>query len=230
MSTYPPPQPRTTLALWSLILGILSLLTGGCLGIGAIVAIVLGVMAMSRAGKLPAEYGGKGMAIGGIVTGALGLVMLPVIGIIAAIAIPGLLRARVSANEAMAIGDIRAVISSEMAYSAYNNGNYDTIECLQAPNSCLPEYTGVPMLSGEFSMIKGGYRRTFYPGPRAASGDKTSPSSATGFAITAVPLQRNRTGVRGFCGDHTGVICQTMDGSEPPVVDGACGQPCSPIY
>ena len=45
------------------------------------------------------------------------LIVVAIIGIIAAIAILGLLRARISANEAAAIGDIRPVLSAEAAYS-----------------------------------------------------------------------------------------------------------------
>jgi type IV pilus assembly protein PilA len=46
------------------------------------------------------------------------LIVIAIIGIIAAIAIPGLLRARISANEASAIGSLRAINSSQQAYQA----------------------------------------------------------------------------------------------------------------
>ena len=220
-------EPRKGLALWSMILGILGLPTVGCLVVGAITSIVLGIMALSRANKNPAEYGGKGMAITGIVTSVVGLTIAPfVIGIIAAIAIPGLLRARVSANEAGAIADVRTVIAAEMAYSMSNGGSYDTVECLAAPQSCIPGYSGPAMLTTDVGGVKNGYRRTFYPGLPAAASDKASPGSVVSFAFTAVPAVPNRTGVRGFCGDDTGRICYTMDGTEPLVTDGRCADPC----
>ena len=46
------------------------------------------------------------------------LIVVAIIGIIAAIAIPGLLRARMSGNEASAIGSMRAIASGEAVYSA----------------------------------------------------------------------------------------------------------------
>jgi type IV pilus assembly protein PilA len=219
------PQPRKALAVWSLVLGILSLLTGGCLGIGAIVAIVLGIVALSKAGKLPAEYGGKGMAIGGIVTGSVSLVLLPFV-IIAAIAIPSLLRARLSANESAAIGDIRVLISGQGSYSGSNGGYYDTLECLASANTCIPDYGGYAPLMDQrlLAGVKSGYRRTFYPGPPAPRDSKISPSSITSYAFTAVPVTLGRTGIRGFCGDDTGRIYYTMDGTEPPMADGRCAE------
>ena len=51
------------------------------------------------------------------------LIVVAIIGIIAAIAIPGLLRARMAGNEASAIGSLRAVNSSEQAYAAAGTGS-----------------------------------------------------------------------------------------------------------
>jgi type II secretory pathway pseudopilin PulG len=164
------------------------------------------------------------IVVGVLLVGCVG------VGIIAAIAIPSLLRARVSANESMAIGDIRTVISAEAAYQSANAGYYDTLECLGTPGSCIPGYNGPtfidPMLAS--GLDKGGYKRTFHPGaaPTEEGGSQRSPSSISSFAYTAVPVQRNQTGVRGFCGDSSGRICYTLDGSEPPVVDGECSQTC----
>ena len=51
------------------------------------------------------------------------LIVVAIIGIIAAIAIPGLLRARMAGNEASAIGSLRAIGSSQQAYaSSCGNG------------------------------------------------------------------------------------------------------------
>jgi type IV pilus assembly protein PilA len=223
-------EPRKGLALWSLILGVLGLPTVGCLGVGAIAAIVLGVVALVKINNQPNEYTGKGMAITGIVTGVVGLTIAPfVIGIFAAIAIPSLLRARVSANEAAAIGDIRTVISGEVAYSVSNGNRYDTLPCLAAPSTCLSSYAGPAFLDPALSQadVKSGYRRSFHPGAPATDGQ--SPSSMMSFAYTAVPVTSNQTGVRGFCGDDTGRICYTRDGSEPAVADGRCAEPCDTL-
>lgn len=218
------------MAIASLVLGILSPLLA-CVGIGfltALIALILGIVAMVKASKAPGVYGGKGAAIAGVILGALTLVSLP---IVAAIAIPSLLRARVSANEAATIGDVRTVISGEAAYQTANGGFYDTLECLGTPGNCISGYTGPtfldPMLAN--GADKSGYTRKFHAGAAPSTtdgGGSRSPSSMESFAYTAVPVTRNQTGVRGFCGDSTGRICVTMDGSEPPVVDGQCSQTC----
>ena len=59
-----------------------------------------------------------------------------VIGIVAAIAIPGLLRARMGGNEASAIGTMRAMSSAQATFAATHEGRYGTLECLTAPSSC----------------------------------------------------------------------------------------------
>src|SRR5204862_1618601 len=51
------------------------------------------------------------------------LIVVAIIGIIAAIAVPGLLRARMSGNEASAIGSLRSINSSESTYSSSCGGN-----------------------------------------------------------------------------------------------------------
>ena len=67
------------------------------------------------------------------------LIVVAIIGIIAAIAVPGLLRARMSGNEASAIGSMRAINSSESTYSSswygigvYRWRNLSAIRCRQS--------------------------------------------------------------------------------------------------
>lgn len=227
-------EPKKGLAIASLVVGILSMLTLGCLGIGALTGVVLGIVALRRASDSPQQHGGKGLAIGGIVTSGLGLLLLiPFIGLVAAIAIPSLLRARISANEAGTLGDVRTVISAEAAYQSANGGYYGTLECLSGPAACIPGHTGPVFLVGPpLTGDARGYRRTFHPGPAAEPGEgevgKVSPSSLQGFAFTAVPLEPGKTGTRSFCGDATGVVC-FFNGPTVDVVAGACGPPCIPL-
>lgn len=231
-----PPYPRRALpqrkgmAIASLVLGILSIPSLGGLGIGALTGLVLGIVALVRANKEPAVYGGKGLAIGGIVTSALAAVMLPFVGIFAAIAIPSLLKARVAANESAAIGDIRTVISAQMAYQSINGGLYDArLECLSTPShGCSPGATAdaPPFLDTELASLapKNGYERRFQPGPPplGLDAEANSPSSVTSFAYVAVPLVPGQTGTRAFCGDSTGIVCFTADGREPETTDRGC--------
>jgi type IV pilus assembly protein PilA len=225
------------MAITSLVLGILSIPTLGCLGIGALLSVVLGIVALTRANREPHVYGGKGLAIGGIAAGALSLlVALPLGGIVAAIAIPSFLRARVSANEAATIGDIRTVISAEAAYQSASGGAYGPLACLAEPPQCLPEYSGPHFLDPELASadVKIGYRRTFHPGSPASvasspAGAPLSTGGLEGFAYVAVPEKVGQTGVRGFCGDASGRICFTTDGSAPEVSDGACAPDCQDL-
>lgn len=221
---------RRGLAIASLVVGILSLPTLGLVGFGAIASVVLGIVALVKANREPARYGGTGLAISGIVCGAASIVIMPfVIGIVAAIAIPSLLRARVSSNEAVAMGDIRTVISAEAAYES-TYGSYGTLACLAEPASCAPGRGGAPsLLAPELATttIKAGYSRRFHPGPAlegAASSD-----AFTSYAYVAEPLTRNRTGVRAFCGDATGVVCARIDGTMPEIHDGLCPDSCEPL-
>jgi type II secretory pathway pseudopilin PulG len=159
------------------------------------------------------------------------LMMVAIIGIIAAIAIPSLLRARVSANESMAIGNLRTIISAEAAYQSANAGYYDAPPCLFAPAQCLGSNAPAsPFLSPEsvvFDAPKSGYVLTFFPG-ETVSAPGASPSSLMSFAVVAEPATVNQTGVRTFCGDSTGVVC-TMSASEHRAEGGACPQSCTPL-
>src|SRR5690349_22797186 len=95
-----PPQPGTTntFAIVSLVCGFLSLLLPA-----AIVAIVMGHISRSQIRKGGNVQKGAGMALAGLIMGYLGVCVIPML-IIAAIAIPNLLRARIAANEASAVG------------------------------------------------------------------------------------------------------------------------------
>lgn len=159
-------------------------------------------------------------------------------GIVAAIAIPSLLRARVSANEAATIGDLRTVISAEAAYSSANAGFPDTLECLAAPARCIPGYpeSGPHFLDETFAnATRHGYRFRFVAGPAAAAeqvpGAQISPSSVTTFAYVAEPVSSGQTGVRAFCAEASGIICFSPDGRIQGAEHGACpvSGSCAPL-
>ncbi len=112
----PQQQARKGLAIASLVLGIISIPTLGLLGVGAIVAIVLGVIALGRIKKEPATYGGKGMAIAGIITSVVSLLLVAVFVIVAA---PMLLkRSLETARETAAIQTLRTIHNSQATYQA----------------------------------------------------------------------------------------------------------------
>jgi type IV pilus assembly protein PilA len=150
------------------------------------------------------------------------LIVVAIIGIIAAIAIPSLLRARVSANESATIGDIRTVISAQAAYQSANAGFYDSnLTCLVQPNPCIITYSAAAptFLDSQIGALsaKSGYNRSipsFAPPPVPLPAG-ASASSTGGVVYGAIPSSINKTGVRGFAGDTSGVICTTGDGTMP---------------
>ena len=86
----PPPPPTVTgpsqsLAVWSMVLGLVSITLGWCCSFGLLtapVAVVLGIYALSQIKSDPRRYTGKPLAITGIVSGALYFVALAVIVLI----------------------------------------------------------------------------------------------------------------------------------------------------
>ena len=156
------------------------------------------------------------------------LIVVAIIGIIAAIAIPSLLRARVSANESATIGDIRTVISGQAAYQSANGGWYDEISCLAINGStCIPNYpsTAPTFLDSNIAAqaSKSGYDRSFEAGavPGNLNSAISSATSMSSYAYVASPVTSGQTGVRGFGGDSSGVLCFTTDGAVPPTSSGA---------
>src|SRR5207245_1794250 len=147
------------------------------------------------------------------------------VGMIAAVAIPSLLRARVSANEAAAIGDIRTVISAEAAYESVAQG-YGDLDCLVRPASCIKGYSGPVFLDAQLAGAadKAGYKRAFHAGPAGRR-----PATYRGFAYTATPTEVGKTGTRSFCGDATGRICFDPKGAPILPSAGACPQTCADL-
>ena len=141
------------------------------------------------------------------------LIVVAIIGIIAAIAIPSLLRARVSANESAAIGDTRTVVSAEAAYQSANSGFYGTITCLATPsNGCIVNYSASAptfldtSIAGSTTLTKQGYTRDWFFTATTAGGGG---GSLDIFCYASTPAVANKTGVRSFGGDSSGVIGQS---------------------
>lgn len=187
--------------------------------------------------KRQATLEGSGAVVIAVVLVLMMLVVPAVVGIIAAIAIPSLLRAKVSANESGTIGNLRTLVSAQAAYSGANGGSYEgQPRCLAIPAQCLPGYSGPafvdePMAAERFTRF--GYVVRFFPGPAAVTDSaRQSPTSVASYAWTAEPINHGRTGFRSFCADQTGVICSTterqpfesQDGSGCPV-----GPSCEPL-
>jgi prepilin-type N-terminal cleavage/methylation domain-containing protein len=155
------------------------------------------------------------------------LIVVAIIGIIAAIAIPSLLRARVASNEAATVGDIRTVISAEAAYHSAAGGFYGTLTCLLTPSGagCIPAYTATAptFIDSQIASLvpKSGYNRNFWP--------LVIPGGLGCYVYETTPSAQDKTGVRGFSGDCSAVICYTPDGTPVPQAGGAMLPGCTPL-
>ena len=130
------------------------------------------------------------------------LIVVAIILIIAAIAIPNLLRARIAANEASAVSSVRRMATAEVAYNTTfpTIGYSANLSSLGGPaTGCLPSSTSACILDNILSSgTKSGY--TF-----AALGFTTSGPNST-FVVGAVPQTYNQSGVRDFCIVTDGVM------------------------
>ena len=151
------------------------------------------------------------------------LIVVAIIGIIAAIAVPGLLRARMSGNESSAIGSMRAVNSAEAAYSsATGGGGYAITFAGTLSTGCPGSSQGFisPDLATDPS-TKSGY--TVSLGGSTASGTACNGATtlSSGYHAWANPVSTS-TGTRYFGTNTTGTIWQAtstlsgMDDSSTP--------------
>ena len=139
------------------------------------------------------------------------LIVVAIIGIIAAIAIPGLLRARMAGNEARAIGSLRAINAAQHQYRQACGGYAPDLPSLASPTRFLREE-----LTAGHVVASGGYDVGMWRGPDAADLTDTPPGcqgAVTTFIVRAAPSKPGATGTRYFMLSSTGVIYQAGDGS-----------------
>jgi type IV pilus assembly protein PilA len=145
------------------------------------------------------------------------LIVVAIILIIASIAIPNLLRARMSANEASAVGAVRTVNSAQISYeSSYPNVGYAATLAALGGTACAPPSSASACLidSQLASGTKSGYTFTL--------AGVTSTPAAT-YAIIASPTAPNQTGIRFFCSFADAVVrasvaaITTCDDGVPPL-------------
>src|SRR5262249_32962430 len=143
-----------------LVLGIISIPTFGLLGVGAIAAIVLGAIALDRIRKEPAVYGGKGMAIAGIITSVASLLLIAVFGVLAAIAVPKLNENIKHERETAVLNSLRTIHNSEMQFRKLNS-RYATLEELAESALLDLTYVGGNAVSGYIYSSSGVSEKTY---------------------------------------------------------------------
>jgi len=156
------------------------------------------------------------------------LIVVAIIGIIAAIAIPGLLRARMSGNEASAIGSVRAVHSAEATFAASCGGGGYAVSLAQLGTPPANPAGAQPFISPDLydaNNILAAADNVAGPGKSgyhiivAADGGgpvlaqaatcNTNAGSQTTFRVNANPATLGTTGSRWFYSNQTGTIWQS---------------------
>src|SRR3984957_1202975 len=128
------------------------------------------------------------------------LIVVAIILIIAAIAIPNLLRARIAANESSSVASVRTLNTAQISYnSAYPTVGFASTLAALAGTSCTPpSSTGACLIDSQLSTgTKSGYHFTL-------GGASGTPNSA--YQIAGSPLAPNQTGVRSFCSVADAVV------------------------
>jgi len=146
------------------------------------------------------------------------LIVVAIILIIAAIAIPNLIRSRMAANESSAASTLRTYMTAEVTYSSLYGDGFGPTTTVMGPTvaaaSC--DLAGLldAVLAGASPVTKAGYTFTYVVAnalPAAAPGC-TNPGDGA-FNITADPLSLQGTGSQGFFVDQTGVITHKIGGT-----------------
>jgi len=134
------------------------------------------------------------------------LIVVAIILIVAAIAIPNLLKARQAANESSAVTSVRSISTAQALYQInYPLIGYGTLVQLAGTEPCNPTYANACLIDNSLaSGVKSGY---------IFSVALTGSNPATNYLVTAVPQVVNSTGKRSFCSGNPASLHQKSDGS-----------------
>jgi len=141
------------------------------------------------------------------------LIVVAIILIIAAIAIPNLLRSRLAANEASAVGSLRTINTSAVTYaSTYPDSGFPaSLAAMGGATPCAALSTAACLIDAVLaSGTKSGYVFNW-------TGDGAAIS--VGYSITALPVTVGSSGQRSFFSDQSGVIRYNAAGATPTVGD-----------
>jgi prepilin-type N-terminal cleavage/methylation domain-containing protein len=146
------------------------------------------------------------------------LIVVAIIMIIAAISIPNLLRSRMAANEASAVGSVRTINTAAIEYQGIYGAGYPAslkiVGTTGPTTSCNNAQLIDSVLTGG---TKAGYNFEIVPGTKDVPSTSVPQGCTAGFSdgyvITATPQTVGTTGQRAFCSDATGVIRSNPTGT-----------------
>jgi type IV pilus assembly protein PilA len=186
-------EPQTSgMAIGSLIAGVFFFVLPS-----AIAAVILGHISLSEIRRSASRKKGSGMALAGLILGYTGISLIPFL-IIAAIAIPNLLRSRIAANEASAVASVRTINSAlVLYYSTY--GQYPAkLGNLGPRTSGSASPQAADLIDHSLAVgTKSGY--TFHYEAFSSKGTTTLDL----YRLTAEPIAVNQTGMRFFFTDQS---------------------------
>ena len=139
------------------------------------------------------------------------LIVVAIILIIAAIAIPNYLRSKMRANEATAVENIRTITTASVIYSTtYNIGFSQSLSALGG-NTAIPDQTHAGLIDVVLgSGLKGGYSFTYSVTATDGNGNVTN------YSVNADPIIAGSSGDRHFYSDQSAIIRQNFTASAGP--------------
>ena len=147
------------------------------------------------------------------------LIVVAIILIIAAIAIPNFLRSKMAANESSAVGSVRTINTAEVTYSSsWGVGYAPNLAALgdAGATPCVAASTSACLVDGVLAAgVKSGYNF-------ASAGTLAGGGVNNGFEVNASPVAVGTTGQRAFCSDQTGVIRFNVTGAAAGLGAGSC--------
>jgi type IV pilus assembly protein PilA len=151
------------------------------------------------------------------------LIVVAIILIIAAIAIPNLLRAKIAANEASAVGSTRTIVTAEISYANSFQTGPTVLVNLETPAGGCPAAGATAAAACLIDSSLGGGTKSGYTFVAVANGGAgTTASPNTGFEENATPITVGTTGQRSFCADMSGVLHYNTTGAAIGTAAGTC--------
>ena len=148
------------------------------------------------------------------------LIVVAIISIIAAVAVPNLLKTKQSGNEVSAATSLKAVSQAQVGYSlSCGNGGYATaFATLGVPSPGTNESFLSEDLTSAVNPVKANYVFSIAPGADAAVGENDCNGTATqsAYYASAVPQTFGQTGSRSFAVTGRGMVWQVYAAAPPP--------------